>query len=103
MNTVVVQRPLITEKSLVQAAKGWYTFVVDPSTTKQEIAQAVHALYNVTVISVRTSMRHGKARRVGRKMATIRKPDWKKAMVMLAKGQKIDAFEVTPQEAVSKP
>jgi large subunit ribosomal protein L23 len=99
MNTVV--RPFITEKTLSLAARGWYTFVVDPQAEKKQIASDVAKFYKVTVTDVRTVHMHGKNRKVGKKMQYVKKPDWKKAMVQLAAGQKIDAFEVTeksPQE-----
>jgi len=96
MNTII--RPLISEKTLVLASQGWYTFVVDLQAEKKEIASTVSSLYKVTVTDVRTIHMHGKMRRTGKKMTYSKKSDWKKAMVQLAKGQKIDAFEVTSQE-----
>ncbi len=94
----ILIRPYITEKTMAHAQTGYYTFVVDIKTNKAQIAGAVKKQYKVTVTSVRTSTVHGKVRRTGRKMQPVRKPDWKKAIVILAKGQKIDAFEVTKEE-----
>lgn len=91
-------RPLITEKSLTLANKGWYTFAVEEAVSKAQVAAEVSAAYKVEVINVRTVHMHGKVRRFGRRMSTRRQPDWKKAMVQLKEGQKIDAFEVTAQE-----
>lgn len=99
---LLVQRPLLTEKTLALAAKGWYTFVVDKEARKKNIATEVAAYYKVNVTDVRTLSVHGKTRRVGRKMLRVAKPDWKKALVQLNKGQTIDAFEVTPQEEKEK-
>ena len=101
MNTIV-QRPLITEKTLTLAARGWYTFVVAGGAAKPAIAQSVSQLYKVTVVSVRTVSMHGKVRRVGKMSKYVQKADWKKALVRLVKGQKIDAFEVTGEQ-VEKP
>lgn len=94
----VVVRPIITEKSLSLAAKGWYTFSVKPSAGKHAIASGVSSLYNVKVINVRTSIFSGKSRRVGRKMKEIVRSDWKKALVWLEKGQTIPVFDVTQKE-----
>ncbi len=93
---MTIKRPVITEKSLTQATRGWYTFAVGSDASKEAIAKAVAAFYKVTVEDVRTISMHGKVRRVGRTGKTMKKTDWKKAMVKLAKGQKIDAFEVAP-------
>lgn len=92
-----VIRPIITEKSLSLAGKGLYTFAVHPKKNKPQIANAVEKLYKVTVTRVSTVSMHGKARRVGRKMTLVTRPDWKKAIVTLVQGQKIDAFEVTKE------
>ncbi len=95
MKANIITRPYMTEKSLSAASRGFYTFVVDDSVNKAEIADAVHRQYNVTVVDVRTMRVTGKMRRVGRKMRPTQKPDWKKAIVVLAPGQKIDAFDVS--------
>jgi len=91
----IIKRPLITEKSLSLAAHGWYTFLVDVKARKEDIAEAIAKFYTVTVTNIRTAHMHGKMRRVGRMMKYVKKSDTKKAMVQLAEGQKIDAFEVT--------
>ena len=100
---MIIKRPLITEKTLQLASRGWYTFVADIDASKYTIASEIARVYKVTVLKVRTVTMHGKVRRTGRKSIPMQKPDWKKAMVTLKKGQKIDAFEVTtPQEAEKK-
>ncbi|OGG31478.1 50S ribosomal protein L23 [Candidatus Gottesmanbacteria bacterium RIFCSPLOWO2_01_FULL_46_9] len=97
MNTIV-RRPLITEKTLTLASRGWYTFVVSDDASKPSIAWAVSRFYKVTVTQVRVISMHGKVRRVGKLSKHTKKADWKKAMVQLAKGQKIDVFEVTSEQ-----
>lgn len=97
MNTII-KRPIITEKSLMRAGRGWYTFAVDIDASKSEITRAVNAVYAVNVTQIRTQTMHGKSRRVGKKMKPIQKSDWKKALVRLKDGQNIPAFEVTPEE-----
>lgn len=92
----IIIKPVITEKSLSLASRGWYTFAVAAAGNKPQIAAAIHDLYNnVTVVDVRSMIMHGKEHRVGKKQKKVSKSDWKKALVRLKKGQKIDAFEVT--------
>ncbi|MBI3385985.1 50S ribosomal protein L23 [Candidatus Gottesmanbacteria bacterium] len=98
----IVKLPWMTEKSLDLARRGWYTFAVSKQADKASIAKEVSALYGVTVTDVRTITLHGKERRVGRLMRKVTKPDWKKALVRLKAGQKIDAFEVTTEEGKQK-
>ena len=94
MNRIIV-RPIITEKSLSLASRGWYSFDVNEASTKPEIGRAMSDLYKVTVQDVRTMIMHGKEHRSGKRQKKIAKSDWKKALVHLKAGQKIDAFEVT--------
>lgn len=93
-----LKRPYITEKSMTQASRGVYTFVVDTKANKVQIADAIKKQYKVTVINVFTSLFPGKMRRSGKKMFPSRRPNWKKAVVVLQSGQKIDAFEVAKDE-----
>ena len=97
-----VQRPIITEKSLGLASRGWYTFAVDKRARKEAIAKEIEKMYHVNVLTVRTVAMHGKVRRVGKKMISTYRPDWKKALAQLKAGQKIDAFDVTAQEPVAE-
>ena len=90
--TLVLLRPVITERSMTETAKGRYTFAVDTGATKQEIAAAVAESFKVDVVAVNTMPVRGKARRLGRKIG--RKPDWKKAIVTIGEGQKIERYFV---------
>lgn len=90
-------KPRISEKTMMLAQKGWYTFTVEKYARKELIAKEIGSLYNVSVIDVRTVMRKGKTRRTGRKMMNTQRPDWKVAMVRLVKGQKIPVFDITPE------
>lgn len=94
----IVKRPLITEKTLTLASRGWYTFEVFVDAAKPSIAEAINTAYKVNVTSVRVMNMHGKVRRVGKMSKHVKKEDWKKALVQLKKGQKIDVFEVTTQQ-----
>lgn len=92
-------KPVISEKSLSLASQGWYTFAVALASNKGAIAQSVGNLYKVTVTDVRTIVMHGKEQRHGKRSKKVRGSDWKKALVHLKAGQKIDAFEVTSQDS----
>ena len=90
--TDVVKGPVITEKgTLVNEQGNQVVFRVHPRANKVEIRKAVEVLFKVRVEKVRTSRQLGKIRRVGRHMG--RRPDWKKAYVTLAEGNRIDFFE----------
>lgn len=89
----IIRRPLITEKSSVQREdQNTLAFEVDSRANKIEIRRAVETQFKVKVAEVRVAKCHGKVRRQGRFAG--RRPDWKKAYVRLAAGEKtIDFFE----------
>jgi large subunit ribosomal protein L23 len=88
----IIKRPLITEKSTRQKDEGnQIAFVVDPKAGKIQIRQAVEKLFKVKVLSVRTMNVTGKKKRLGRFVG--RKSDWKKAIVKLREGDRIEFFE----------
>ncbi len=88
----VVKRPVISEKSTALAEVGGkYVFEVAPQAAKEEIRDAVQKLFNVRVRAVRTMLVHGKVKRTGRFEG--KRPNWKKAIVTLAEGQKIEFFQ----------
>lgn len=99
MDTTIIIKPYITEKSMTNAIGGWYTFVVKEEANKAEIAHAVSAVYGVTVTDVRTVRVQGKMKRAGRRQQMTMRPSWKKAMVRLLKGQTIEAFQLTENAA----
>ena len=90
--TLVLLRPVITERSMSQTNAGRYTFAVDTEATKQEIAAAVAEAFKVDVVAVNTATVHGKTRRIGKKIG--KQSDWKKAVVTLAEGQRIERYFV---------
>jgi large subunit ribosomal protein L23 len=88
----IIKKPLITEKSTRQKEEGnQIAFVVDPKAGKIQIRQAVEKLFKVKVLSVRTMNVVGKKKRLGRFIG--RKSDWKKAIVKLREGDRIEFFE----------
>ena len=88
----VIKRPIITEKSSALVEKLQYTFEVDPKATKTEIKDAIEKIFKVNVVEIRTINVHRKAKRMQRYQGF--KPAYKKAIVKLAPGQSIDAFEL---------
>jgi len=86
----VLRRPVITEKGTMLGALNKYTFEVADDANKLEIKAAVEQAFKVNVTSVRTMWTHSKTRRFG-KTSGQTKP-WKKAIVTLVPGQKIDLF-----------
>lgn len=88
----IVIRPLITEKShRLMAERNQYSFEVHRDATKIDIRRAVEALFKVHVVAVNTLNVRGKKRRVGRFLG--KRPDWKKAIVTLKAGERIEGIE----------
>jgi large subunit ribosomal protein L23 len=87
----VIRRPLITEKTTtLKETQRNLCFEVHRDATKPEIKKAVETLFSVKVAEVRVANVHGKVKRQGRYQG--RRPDWKKAYVVLAEGQKMIEF-----------
>ncbi len=91
----ILKRPIVTEKMTLLQEKGQYAFEVELSANKIDIARAVEKKFNVTVVDVRTTRHKGKTKsqmtRKGRFAG--RTPQWKKAIVRLKEGEKIQFFE----------
>ena len=88
----IVLRPLMTEKHMrLKEEHNVVAFQVRPDANKVEIRTAVEAVFSVKVASVRTASFEGKLKRMGRFQG--RRRDWKKALVTLAPGHKIDLVE----------
>jgi large subunit ribosomal protein L23 len=101
----IIKRPLLTEKGTrlkehggapvgtftEETLKPQVLFEVAMEANKIEIKNAVEALFSVKVVDVHTQVMRGKDKRVGRFMG--RRPNWKKAIVTLAQGNKIEFFE----------
>ena len=87
----IILRPLITEKAQLLTQLNKYAFEVDKRANKLQIKEAVEVAFSVSVKEVNTAVMKGKRRRYGR--ALTKQPDWKKAIVTLAPGDKIELFE----------
>lgn len=88
----IIKRPIITEKSSALADNLVYTFEVDKDANKVEIKKAIEEIFKVKVVEIRTINVKRKAKRMGRYEGFA--SAYKKAIVRLEKGQKIDAFEI---------
>lgn len=91
-NYEIIVRPLITEKTMKLVEEGKYTFEVKQGANKVEVKKAVEELFKVEVTAVNMMNTLRKRRRVG-KYEGLR-PSVQKAIVTLAKGQKLDVFEI---------
>jgi large subunit ribosomal protein L23 len=87
----VIRRPLITEKTTaLKETQRSLCFEVHRDASKPEIKKAVESLFGVKVQDVRVANVHGKVKRQGRYVG--KRPDWKKAYVVLKPGEKMIEF-----------
>ena len=87
----IIIRPLITEKNTNLMSLNKYSFEEDRSANKLQIKQAIESIFNVSVTAVHTMNVRGKRRRRGTAYGYT--PDWKKAIVTLTEGDRIELFE----------
>ncbi|MFA5367852.1 MAG: 50S ribosomal protein L23 [Dehalococcoidia bacterium] len=87
----ILKRPIITEKSTSQQEKSVYTFEVAKSASKQQIKEAVELAFKVNVVGVNVITMPAKSRGPGRRRSLV--SPWKKAVVTIKQGQKIEYFE----------
>ncbi len=97
MTTVydILRRPLITEKTSFQSSNlNQFTFEVDSRANKRQIKEAVEAMFDVTVLRVNVINRPAKvARSLRNRRRQVRRGGYKKAIVTLKPGDRIDVFE----------
>ncbi len=96
----VILAPMITEKSMTGTAVNQYTFEVHPRATKTQIRHAVAEIFKVDVVKINTVNVGGKMKNFARKGVRTagKQSDWKKAVVTLKPGQKIELGGVNPFE-----
>jgi large subunit ribosomal protein L23 len=88
----IIRRPIITEKgSTLKDDNNQVVFEVDRHSNKPEIRKAIEKLFKVTVLGIQTQNRRGKPKRFGRFLG--RRRQWKKAVVTLKEGDRVDFFE----------
>jgi large subunit ribosomal protein L23 len=100
MNTSLFKKPLISEKSFAEAALGKFTFVVDKKASKEEIKETCEQLFGVNVVCINTANIIGKVKKTRKGQG--KRSDYKKAVISLKKGQKIDLFEIETEEDKAK-
>jgi large subunit ribosomal protein L23 len=88
----IIKRPIVTEKSMAASALNKYVFEVAKDSNKIEIGKAVEEIFKVKVDKVNTLTVKGKTKRMGRNPSG-KTPDWKKAVVTLQAGHRIELFE----------
>ena len=88
----IIIAPVITEKSMAGTAVQQYTFEVRPSASKTQIKAAIREIFKVDVIKINTVNVGGKSKNFARRgvRTSGKQPDWKKAIITLAAGQKIE-------------
>jgi large subunit ribosomal protein L23 len=88
----IIKRPVITEKTNIQKEENnQLTFEVDMRANRVEIARAIEKIFSVKVAKTSTAHVRGKIKRRGRILG--KRKDWKKAIVTLMPGERIDFFE----------
>ena len=94
----VIISPVITEKSMQDAALGRFTFKVATAANKPLIKEAIEKMFKVKVLKTYVSIVKGKTDRSGVRREEFVKTAWKKATVLLPKDQKIGLFDTAGQE-----
>lgn len=90
---MIINKPIITEKSMQDATNGKYTFKVSKSANKHQIAKEIEKVYKVKVEKVNIMVSKPETKTVkGKYLSTIK--SWKKALITLKKGQKLEGYEV---------
>lgn len=90
----IIIRPIITEKAMGQGKGNVYVFEVANAATKHQVKEAIEQIFKVEVGSVKTLVRKGKERRVGRRMKSKALPDMKKAYITVTKG----SIDIVPKQ-----
>lgn len=87
-------KPIMTETTMALAKKGWYTFGVPAIFRRPEIRETITKAFGVQILEIRTAIMKGKSKRSWRTRRVTKVFPWKKVMVKVKEGQKIELFEV---------
>jgi len=99
MHTHILKRPIVTERSLALANKdNTYTFQVSMAASKNQVKTLIEALYDVTVVRVRTIVSQPQKYKTGKRRLLKTTAKSKKALVTLKEGQTLSVFDVGGQE-----
>lgn len=100
--THLIKKALLSEKTHGQMENGIYTFLVDRSATKYQIARAIEKQFEVDVERVNVLKKTGKTKRIGRTRKYTKTRSGKKAIVVLKKGQNIALFSTKVEKGKTK-
>ena len=91
----IILRPVISEKTMDESQRGKYTFAVRDDVNKIQIEAAIEEIFKVKVAAVNVLTTQSKQKRGGMRRSRVagRTTPWRKAIVTLAPGQKIEFFE----------
>ena len=96
MKSNILKKALVSEKSFKEATLGKFTFIVSKDANKADVEKAIKNIFDVDVIAINILNVKGKVKRTKKGMG--KRSDFKKAILTLKKGQKIDLFEVEKPE-----
>lgn len=91
--SIVVKKPLLTERSMKLAKDGYFTFLVDKDARKPDVVKCVKVLFGVDPVSIKVANYKGGVKLQRNRKGYTKTAGYKKAMVQLKKGQKIDIFQ----------
>ncbi len=91
LESALILRPYVTEKSAILSAQNMYVFMVEKKANRIQIATAIKAMYGVSPVSVNVQNVRGKVVRRGR--IEGKRKSWKKAIVILPKGKTLNVYE----------
>lgn len=95
MNSTVIKRPIVTEKTVARANRdNVYTFEVNRTADKNAIKAAIEGTYGVKVTAVNNVMKAKEKKRTGKKRLVMTVAKTKKALIQLQSGQTIDLFDL---------
>lgn len=86
-------KPIITETTMKLAKTNWYTFAAPLRKTKIQLRQTVEKVFKVNVLDIKTAVVKGKTKRSLKTRKKRKLSDWKKVIVKLTEGQKIEFFD----------
>lgn len=91
----ILIKPIITEKAMKAVQTNCYTFAVAKEANKHQIAQEIKTVFGFKPLTIKTITVPGKTKRSGKTRLEKKANSWKKAIIKLKAGEKIDLFDVT--------
>ncbi len=94
----IILQPVISEKSMADAARGRYTFKVFTKSDKNQIKKAIEQKFKVNILKIFTTTVKGRSMKAGIRRTEVLKSPFKKAVVLVKEGQKIGLFDTGAKE-----